>query len=280
MARRDGCSRAAWLVPALALLGSACVLPDQLSELQKDVADIRQQMQAVRKDQSDSQAKLTAMEEKLASGGEVKRTEFADLKLQIDQMQRDFGALDDRANETQRRMDRMSQELSRRDATRRAPESAAAPPQPGATDTPTAPGAALPSTAIPSPEALYNQAYADFSRGNYALAVSGFEEYASRFPDSALAGSALYWIGECRYAEGSFDRAIEAFDHMLERYPDSDKAAAANLKKGLAYLEQNDVRLAIVQLRYVTTTYPASDEARIARDKLASLGAGPEPRGP
>jgi hypothetical protein len=29
----------------------------------------------------------------------------------------------------------------------------------------------------------------------------------------------------------------------------------------------------VVQLRYVVSTYPSSDEARIARDRLASLGA-------
>ena len=38
-------------------------------------------------------------------------------------------------------------------------------------------------------EALYNAASADFSKGNYALAVSGFQEYQERFADSALADS-------------------------------------------------------------------------------------------
>ena len=50
-------------------------------------------------------------------------------------------------------------------------------------------------------------------------------------------------------------------------------AAAANLKKGLTYLEQNDIQKAILQLRYVNTQYSGTDEGKIARDKLASLGA-------
>ena len=75
-------------------------------------------------------------------------------------------------------------------------------------------------------------------------------------------------------ARGSEEEdAVAAYDRMLERYPRSDRAAAANLKKGLAYLEQNQVSQAVVQLRYVVSTFPGSDEARIARDRLASLGA-------
>lgn len=254
-------------------------MPDQLAQLQKDVADVRQQMLALRKEQADSRAKLAEVETKLESGGEVKRTEFADLKAGLDQVQRDVAALSERSSEMQRRLDRLSQDVARgREAPRKPPESPdSSPLLPGApadsSGGAASPAAVPPSGAVPSPDALYNQAYADFSRGNYALAISGFEEYVSRFPESNLADNALYWIGECHFAEGRFDKAVEAFDRMLERYPDSDKAAAANLKKGLAYLEENDVKLAIVQLRYVTTTYPSSDEAKIARDKLASLGA-------
>ena len=100
-----------------------------------------------------------------------------------------------------------------------------------------------------------------------------FQEYASRYPESDLADNALYWVGECLFSQGRFADAVSAFDRMLEKYPQSDRAAAANLKKGLAFLEQNKISQALVQLRYVATTYPSSDEARIARDKLASLGA-------
>ena len=87
------------------------------------------------------------------------------------------------------------------------------------------------------------------------------------------ARNALYWVAECRFSQGDFGAAVQGFDEMLSRYPDSDKAASANLKKALAYLEQNDIQRAILQLRYVHGSYSGTDEARIARDKLASLGA-------
>ena len=151
-------------------------------------------------------------------------------------------------------------------------------PQPTPYPSATEPGATAPPTggaaaALPDPQSLYNTAYADYSKGNYALAISGFEEYRTKFPTSPLADNAMYWIGECQFSQGAFPEAIAAFDRLLAAHPDSEKAAAANLKKGLAFLEQNDVRRAIVQLRYVVSEYPQSDEAKIARDKLTSLGA-------
>jgi tol-pal system protein YbgF len=126
--------------------------------------------------------------------------------------------------------------------------------------------------AVPDAEGLYNAAYADYSKGNYPLAISGFQEYAQRYAGSDLADNALYWVGECHYSEGAFDQAIGAFDNLLETFPKTDRAASANLKKGLAYLEMNDIRKAVVQLKFVLENYGDTDEARVARDTLASLG--------
>jgi tol-pal system protein YbgF len=190
--------------------------------------------------------------------------------VRIDQVGRDVNITDERLSDLGRRVDRLAQEIqqARAYSSQRPYEEppAAEPSEEEAAD-------AAGTEAIPDPEALYNTAYADFSKGNYALAVSGFEEYREKFPDSALADNALYWVGECYFSQGDFQEAIRAFDRLLELYPDSDKAAAGNLKKGLGYLEQNQIGQAIVQLRFVHSTYPGSDEAKIARDKLISLGA-------
>ncbi len=260
---------------ASALLLTGCVLPDRIAQQQKEVADIRQQLIALRKDQAGVRDSLAAIEAKVEAGGEVKRTEFADLNAELVQLRGEVSAIGERSMEMQRRMDRLSEEAARR-TTSRPPAETPALASPGTKSGPV-PGAsaATAAGAVPSPEALYNQAYADFSKGNYALAVSGFEEYSTSFPSSGLADNAVYWIGECHFAQGRFDLAVDAFDRLLEKYVDSERAAAANLKKGLAYLEENDVKLAILQLRYVTTTYPSSDEAKVAREKLQSLGAGP-----
>jgi tol-pal system protein YbgF len=133
-------------------------------------------------------------------------------------------------------------------------------------------GAAPVAGSAPNPSALYSSAYADFSKGNYALAIQGFEEYAERYADTELADNALYWIGECNFSQGRYKVAVDAFDAMLEKYPQSDKAAAANLKKALAFVQLNQLGQGIEQLRFVAATYPGTDEARIAGDRLKSLG--------
>jgi tol-pal system protein YbgF len=265
-------------VPLLAL-AAGCIMPDQVSDLQKDVTEVQRQLQTIQQDQQETKEKIDEIETRLEEGGEgISRMEFADVKFQLEDISRSVAILDERLNDSGQRMDHMSRTMEEvRELTRRRP--VAVVPGAGGPD-PEDPTAAAPVTggatdAMPSPEELYNAAYVDYSRGNFGLAISGFEEYASRFPDSDTADNALYWVGECHFSQGDFDRAVQAFDRLLDGYPQSDRAPAADLKKGLAYLEQNQVSAAIVQLNHVVSSYPSSDESRIARDKLVSLGRRP-----
>ena len=247
---------------AVALAATAgCVLPDDVARLQQDVADVRNELAKVKAEQAAAAESAKKLEARLGTVDAVPRTEFADLKLQVDGFRRQMTALDERIAEAERRMDRVGQDVA---ASRELSKRAASQPPVGTSGP--APAAS------PAPESLYGQAYGDFSKGNWALAASGFEEYAERFPDSDQADNALYWIAECAFAQGRYADALQAYDRMLERYPRSEKAAAANLKKALALLEKNEVGKASAQLRYVVDTYPGTDEAKIATDRLTALG--------
>jgi len=255
----------------VALAAYGCVMPDQMNQIQKDLTDVRQQLREVRTDQDATVRKLEAIESKpQQDDNSIGRAEFADLSSQLDRVERQVTQSSQRMSDLGTRVEQLSQQIgsaSRGSSSMRPAPQAVVPP-------PTAPAAPVTvSEATPDPGALYNTAYTDFSKGNYALAISGFEEFVEKFSDNPTADNALYWIGECHFSQGSFGEAIAAFDGLLERYPQSDKAAAANLKKALAFLEQNQIGQAIVQFRYVDTTFPGSDEAKIARDKLTSLGA-------
>ena len=264
----------AMLVPLAGTVG--CVMPDQVAEMQKDVADVQAQLTGVAKSQKAIDEKLAALEAKVGSGDTVKRSDIADLQARIDEVVRQSTAASDKADQIGVRVDRLSQdvELARESARRFAPSSAVPGTGTDASGLPAgaAVAAGAAAGAIPNPNALYTSAYADFSKGNYPLAVQGFAEYAERFPQTELADNALYWIGECHFSQGSYKNAIESFDKMLETYPASDKAAAANLKKALAFVQMNQIGQGVEQLRYVVATYPGSDEARIAKDRLTALG--------
>jgi tol-pal system protein YbgF len=271
-------ARALWALP-LVLATAGCIMPDQLANFQKDVTDVRQQLDALSKSQAEL-AKKVAAQESNAGNDVVKRSELADLTAQLDQVVRQTTATSDKVDQVNARVDRLSQDVqASRDAARRAAPLAPPTGAPDAGAPAAAAGAAAAgavtaplSGSAPNPSALYSSAYADFSKGNYALAVQGFEEYAQRYPDTELADNALYWIGECNYSQGRYKAAVDSFDAMLEKYPQSDKAAAANLKKALAFVQLNQIGQGIEQLRFVTATYPGTDEARIANDRLQSLG--------
>lgn len=272
------------------LLLSACVMPDKVNDMQQDLSDIRTELQKLQRGQDDALVRMQALEAQSADDSErMTKADLADVTVGIDQIARDVAIVDERINDMGRRIDRLSQQVQQAREMNRSGVYGAPIPAGGPDDVEGAPstaiatgaiagaaaGGAASSGAIPDPEELYNTAYADFSKGNYALAISGFEEYHEKFAGSALADNAIYWVGECHFSQGNFADAVQAFDRLLELYPSSDKAPASNLKKGLAYLEQNQVGKAIVQLRFVVSEYPGSDEAKIARDKLTSLGAQP-----
>ena len=254
-----------------------CVMPDHLSQVQKDVADVQQQMQRIEQTQSDIETLLAERpaEVRVDPLDTVAPADLAELRLEIEQFSRQISISDQRMREIDQRLDGYSQDLQL--ARSGALTSSVLPPagtDPLGTDLqdPSI-NRPPPSAAIPDPEALYNTAYADFSKGNYELAISGFREYQELFPDSALADNALYWIAECDYSQGNYRGAVDALDTLLQRYPDSDKSPAANLKKAMAFQEQNQIGQAIIQFRYVVSAFPDTDESRLARDKLAGLGA-------
>jgi tol-pal system protein YbgF len=265
----------------LILAATGCIMPDQLASYQKDVAEVHRSLDALSKSQAELSKKVAEQESKTGADDVVKRSEIADMTAQLDQLVRQTTATSDKIDQVNARVDRLSQDVqSTRDAARRAMP---APPPTGSADAGAAAGVAAVGAAAgaatapltgsaPNPSALYSSAYADFSKGNYALAVQGFEEYAERYPDTELADNALYWIGECNFSQGKYKAAVDSFDAMLEKYPRSDKAAAANLKKALAFVQLNQIGQGIEQLRFVTASYPGTDEARIANDRLESLG--------
>ena len=262
----------------LALGTAACVLPDQITQVQNDVADLERQIAQIR---SEQQAAQREMQELLARAQEeqrrpdrsdaVSREDLADMQVRLGRLERDVSTTEENLSDFNRRLDRFAVDAQ----TRGGGPPAGTDPSGGAdggTALVPAPG---PGSAVPDPEALYNTAYLDYSKGNFDLAIAGFEEYQQRFPESPLADNALYWIGECHFSKGDYTSAVGAFDRLLTDYAQSDRAPASDLKKALAFQEQNLIGQAIVQLRYVVSEYPDSDEARIARDKLSALGQSP-----
>ena len=131
-----------------------------------------------------------------------------------------------------------------------------------------------PAPSSMSPDQSYHAAYADYTKGNFSLAVMGFEEFVKQYSQSDLADNALYWIGECHYAQRQFEEAIKVLDRVVKEYPEGDKIPAALLKKGYAYMELYQIGQGVVVLQSLIQRHPHAPEARLAKQKLDELGMG------
>jgi tol-pal system protein YbgF len=132
------------------------------------------------------------------------------------------------------------------------------------------PPAASASPAVPNipPRDLYQQAYSDFARKNYDLAIQGFQEYLRLYRETDLADNAQYWVGECLMAQAKYEDAVTAFNALLRDFTSSDKIPDARYKKGVALEALGRKSQAVLEYRFVVERFPNSPAARLAREKL------------
>jgi tol-pal system protein YbgF len=122
-----------------------------------------------------------------------------------------------------------------------------------------------------TPSEAYQLAYNDYLKGNYDLALMGFNNFLEQFEKTSLAPNAQYWIGESYYGKQDYLNAIESFQKVISDYPDSNKVPGAILKSGYAYIELSDKERAKTNLRKVIESYPFTKEAELAKDRLSKL---------
>jgi tol-pal system protein YbgF len=120
-------------------------------------------------------------------------------------------------------------------------------------------------------EQLFSAAYVDYSRGNYPLARSEFEQYVETYPGSEMADNAQYWIGEIFYAEKKLSEAATAFEKVKVINPNGDKTAAALYKRGLVLMEMGRKEEAVVQFLAVFKDYSKTKEGELAYQKLMDV---------
>jgi tol-pal system protein YbgF len=256
---------------AMIVLSLGCLTPEQIVALQKDVSDIRQDVEALRKESQQNSARVEEVRGAVVGKQDESRAQAAESKRQVDAIRDDLRSIDSRLDEMQRRLSGVTQSMPGPGSGRATPGVSAA----GARSDQGDPTAPVSDRAAGGPDALFNQAYADYSKGNYAAAMLGFEEYLKQYPKTERCDDALYWIGLCHYDQGEYQEAVAEFDRLIQEYPAGDKVPSAHLKKGLSLLGMNRTAQGVVQLQYLIEHFPKSDEARIATDRLREIGVKP-----
>ncbi|MBU4185367.1 MAG: tol-pal system protein YbgF [Proteobacteria bacterium] len=122
-----------------------------------------------------------------------------------------------------------------------------------------------------SEDELYSISKQAFDAGDFETARKGFKDLISRFPNSANADNAQFWIGDSYYSEKWYEKAILEYQKVIEEYPKGNKVPASLLKQGFAFLNLGDKANARLILQELVNKYPKSNEAKIATKKLKEL---------
>jgi tol-pal system protein YbgF len=135
-----------------------------------------------------------------------------------------------------------------------------------------APGNPVPSTAGLSPTRMYQTAFADYTSGQYSLAITGFEQLIRTFPRSEMADDAQFFIGEAQYMQNKFADAIAAYNAVIQNYPMGDQVPLALYKRGQAQQQLGQIDAARASWLLVIDKFPDSDGARLAKQRVDALG--------
>nr|WP_230414512.1 tol-pal system protein YbgF [Collimonas silvisoli] len=117
----------------------------------------------------------------------------------------------------------------------------------------------------------YDAALATFKAGDYKTAVTAFSNFVRSNPDSGLAPSAQYWLGNAYYALRDYKNAIAAQQVVVSKYADNPKAADALLNISSSYTELKNKPQAKRALEQLLAQYPNTPAAQTAKERLTTL---------
>jgi len=268
---------AAWTLLTVTLTAAAGCADVSGQALQQDVAQLRQDLNsltlAVHRGRGDTETVVGQLDRRTREQAAESSKQSAALNARLDVLSAEVARVSARVDELSQRVETLG----------RSTPSGGAAPRSGA---PAPSGAAVPPPARgggASAEESYQAAYLDFSKGLYPLAVSGFRDFLRRFPDSPLADSSQYWIGEAYFsmaratasqpekARENLEQAVQEFRKVVVAYPRGSKVPTALYKEALALVELKQTALAQARLQYLVEHFPQSEEAPLAKERLASL---------
>ncbi|MDH4216502.1 MAG: tol-pal system protein YbgF, partial [Gallionella sp.] len=126
------------------------------------------------------------------------------------------------------------------------------------------------ASALASGNRAFESAYALFKNDQYANAVKAFHEFLKKYPESAHAGNATYWLGSAKYALKDYKGALGYFQNLLKMAPTTPKAAETMLNIAGCQKELKQPAEAKKTLKQLIAKYPASEAADKAKKLLAA----------
>ena len=101
--------------------------------------------------------------------------------------------------------------------------------------------------------------------GYYIQALLEYQELINNYPDSSYADDAQLGIGNCYYITYDYSHAIEAYQELIDNYPESSLLALTQYSIAQSYRKLFNYEQAILELNKVIENYPESDYAAPAQ---------------
>jgi tol-pal system protein YbgF len=125
--------------------------------------------------------------------------------------------------------------------------------------------------AEPAEVRAYDDAVADFRKGDFIAASASLGDFVRRYPKSGYANTALFWLGNAQYANREYKEAIRNFSVLYVSAPNHTRAPEAMLSVANCQWELKDIKAARKTFEDVIKMYPQSEASNAARERLIKL---------
>ena len=266
-----------------------------IQELQRDVAQLQNQLRQFKDAQDQKSADLESLlkqnleaNTKLAASlGALQQNLTAAVAEQqgklvpsintvgnkVDQMSQSFGALQTSMDEVTRRLARNDEKLTEilnNVKTLSAPP--AAPPPPTGVQ-----GGGTAFTAGASADIAFQAAERDFRSGQNQLAMDEFVSFIAQFPMSPSAPKAQYYMGVIFDRGEQYEDSVKAYDAVLERYAENPSTRDALYGKAVALMKLERNVEAKKEFTAFLAKYSTDDKAAQVRQYLKDLSGPARP---
>lgn len=117
----------------------------------------------------------------------------------------------------------------------------------------------------------FEQAMELVRKGTFDGAVTAFNAFLKKHPNTGYLPSALFWLGNSQYAASAYKEAIDAYRRLSQVAPDHARVPEARLAIANCQSELKDAKSARKTLEDLIKSHPQSEAAATARDRLSRM---------
>jgi TolA-binding protein len=271
----------------------------EIQELQRDVAQLQDQLRQLQQSQDRQLAEIRAMvQQSLSAASDASKsvaviqsgfeknlrdqeakvvTPVVGMNTRMDQMSQEMRTVQQAIGDLTSVMSKMQTQLTDLGNAIKV-VSAPAPPPPGSSpsagDLSAAPGGSGSAGGAPTISAtdLYNNANRDRNGGKLDLALQEYSDYLRWYGNTDLAPNAQYYIAWIHASQGDYANAIREYDAVLEKYPDNNKTPDAMYGKGVALGRMGRRTEGAREFQELIKRFPSSGLASQSCTQLTNMG--------